>query len=106
MPRFFLGTDSAPHATDTKENACGCAGCFTAPVALSCLAEIFEAEDRLDRLEGFVSKHGPAFYGLPENESTITLEKGPALEMPDAVPTGAGPVTVFNPGRPLHWRVI
>lgn len=103
--RFFLGTDSAPHATDTKENACGCAGCFTAPVALACLAEIFEAEGALDRLEGFVSKHGPAFYGLPENTDTLTLEKGDPIDIPEAVQTGAGPVTVFNPGRPVTWRV-
>ncbi len=104
-PRFFLGTDSAPHATDTKENACGCAGCFTAPVALACLAEVFEGEGRLDRLEGFVSKHGPAFYGLPENKGTLTLEKGEPVSIPDTVATGAGPVTVFNPGRPVSWRV-
>ena len=104
-PRFFLGTDSAPHATDAKENACGCAGCFTAPVALSCLAEIFEAEGALDRLEGFASIHGPAFYRLPVNDETITLTKGDPIEVPEAVETGAGPVTVFDPGTPLHWRV-
>ena len=104
-PCFFLGTDSAPHATDAKENACGCAGCFTAPVALSCLAEIFEAEGALDRLEGFASIHGPAFYRLPVNDETITLTKGDPIEVPEAVETGAGPVTVFDPGTPLHWRV-
>jgi dihydroorotase len=104
-PRFFLGTDSAPHATHTKENACGCAGCFTAPVALSCLAELFESEGALERLEGFVSLHGPAFYGLPANGATITLEKGEAVEFPRTIDTGVGSVTVFDPGRPLHWRV-
>lgn len=103
--RFFLGTDSAPHATDTKENACGCAGCFTAPIALSCLAETFEDAGALDRLEGFTSLHGPAFYGLPVNEATLTLSKGEALTLPTEVATGAGPVTVFDPGRPLHWQV-
>ena len=103
-PRFFLGTDSAPHATDTKENACGCAGCFTAPVALSCLAEVFEEAGALDKLEGFASLHGPAFYGLPVNDDTITLEKGDSIEFLETVLTGAGPVTVFNPGRRLRWR--
>ena len=63
--RFFLGTDSAPHARDTKEAACGCAGVFTAPVAMACLAHVFEAEGALDRLEAFASLHGPAFYRLP-----------------------------------------
>lgn len=105
-PNYFLGTDSAPHATDTKENACGCAGCFTAPVALGCLAEVFEAAGALARLEDFASKTGPAFYGLPVNDAEITLEKGAALDIPEAVPTGAGPVTVFNPGTPVHWRVV
>ncbi len=103
--RFFLGTDSAPHATDTKENACGCAGCFTAPIALSCLAELFEEERALDRLEAFASLNGPAFYGLPVNDEQITLTKGDPIDWPREVPTGAGPVTVFDPARPLHWRV-
>ncbi len=104
-PRFFLGTDSAPHATHTKENACGCAGCFTAPNALSCLAEIFEDADALDRLEAFTSLNGPAFYGLPPNESTITLTRGAPVDLPHEIETGAGQVTVFDPGRPLHWQV-
>lgn len=102
--RFFLGTDSAPHTTDTKEAACGCAGCFTAPVALACLAEVFEEAKALDKLEGFVSLHGPAFYGLPVNDDTITLERV-AAEPLSSVETGAGPVTVFDPGRPVNWRV-
>ncbi len=105
-PRFFLGTDSAPHATDTKENSCGCAGCFTAPVALSCLAELFDEQNALDRLEGFTSLHGPGFYNLPKNENRITLEKGEPIDWPASIETGAGLVTVFDPGRPLHWRVI
>ncbi len=104
-PRYFLGTDSAPHATHTKENACGCAGCFTAPIALSCLAETFEAEGKLELMEAFVSENGPRFYGLPLNEGTVTLTKGEPLAIPEKVETGAGPVTVFNPGCPLHWRV-
>jgi len=104
-PRFFLGTDSAPHTTDTKETACGCAGCFTAPVALSCLAEVFDEQNALNRLEGFTSLYGPAIYRLPENEDMITLEKGDPIEWPRSIETGTGPVTVFDPGRPLHWRV-
>jgi len=104
-PRFFLGTDSAPHVDAAKETACGCAGIFTAPVALPVLAEVFEAEGALDRLEGFTSRHGPAFYGLPVNEETVTLEKGEAAAPPARVETGDGPVTVFDPGFPLHWRL-
>ena len=105
-PRFFLGTDSAPHPTHAKEAECCAAGCFTAPVALSCLAELFEAEGALDRLEAFISLNGPGFYGLPVNDDRITLEKGAAIENPQRIDTGAGPVTVFDPGRPLHWRVV
>ncbi len=105
-PRFFLGTDSAPHAVHKKEAECCAAGCFTAPVALACLAELFEEAGALDRLEGFVSRHGSAFYRLPVNDDTLTLEKGDPLDLPKSVETGAGPVTVFDPGRPLHWRVV
>ena len=103
--RFFLGTDSAPHATDTKENACGCAGCFTAPIALSCIAEVFDDAGALDRLEAFTSLNGPAFYGLPPNTDRITLTKGAPIPMPGPVPTDTGTVTVFDPGRPVHWQV-
>jgi dihydroorotase len=105
--RFFLGTDSAPHARHAKEAACGCAGVFSAPVALACLAQVFEAEGALGRLEGFASLHGPAFYRLPPNEQRITLERsaGP-LALPAEVATGDGPVVVFDPGFPLHWRVL
>ena len=105
-PRFFLGTDSAPHPTDRKEAECCAAGCFTAPVALSCLAQVFEEAGALERLEGFTSLHGPAFYGLPVNEDEITLERGEEIDTPRAVETGAGPVTVFDPGRPVYWRVL
>jgi dihydroorotase len=105
-PRFFLGTDSAPHARDTKECACGCAGVFTAPNALACLAHVFEAEGALDRLEGFASLHGPAWYGLPPNPGRITLERSDAsVPYQRQIETGAGPVVVFDPGFPLHWRV-
>ena len=105
-PRFFLGTDSAPHPTHRKEAECCAAGCFTAPIALSCLAEIFDEAGALDKLEGFASLHGPAFYGLPVNDAQIVLEKGDPIDLPEAVETGAGPVTVFDPGKPLHWRVV
>jgi dihydroorotase len=104
--RFFLGTDSAPHATHTKEAACGCAGVFSAPVALACLAHAFEEARALDRLEAFASLHGPAFYRLPPNDERITLTREDTpWTPPAAVETGAGPVTVFDPGFPLHWRV-
>ncbi len=104
--RFFLGTDSAPHPDGLKEHACGCAGCFTAPVALAVVAAVFEAAGALDRLEGFVSRHGAAFYGLPENAGTLTLRRGEALPPAGKLVTGAGPVTVFDPGFALHWKVV
>jgi dihydroorotase len=104
-PSYFLGTDSAPHVDKLKEAACGCAGCFTATNTLSVLAEVFEQEGALDRLEGFVSLHGPAFYRLPANEDRITLRRGGPVPYPAKIETGDGPVTVFDPGFPLHWRV-
>ena len=103
--RFFLGTDSAPHADAAKESACGCAGCFTATNTLSVLAEVFDGAGALERLEGFTSRHGAAFYGLPANEGKLTLEKGDPVDYPAKIETGAGPVTLFDPGFPLHWRV-
>ncbi len=102
--RFFLGTDSAPHPDGAKESACGCAGCFTAANALPLLATLFDAEGALDRLAGFVSRHGAAFYGLPVSDATLTLENLPPA-LPGHIETGAGPVTVFDPGFPLTWRV-
>ena len=106
-PRFFLGTDSAPHARGAKEAACGCAGVFSAPVALPWLAQVFEEEGALDRLEAFASLNGPAFYRLPANDSRLTLARSDApVAVPAAVETGAGPVVVFDPGTPLHWCVI
>lgn len=103
--RFFLGTDSAPHIDALKEHACGCAGCFTATNTMSVLAEVFEQDGALDRLEAFTSLNGPAFYRLPANEATITLTKGDPVAYPTKIFTGSGPVTVFDPGYPLHWRV-
>ena len=105
-PSFFLGTDSAPHTDAAKLQPCGCAGCFTATNTLSILAHVFEEDGALDRLEGFASRHGPAFYRLPVNDDTITLVKSsdPVI-YPDHIDTGEGPVTVFDPGFPLYWSV-
>jgi len=103
--RFFLGTDSAPHPDHLKEHACGCAGCFTATNAMSMLAEVFEQDGALDRLEAFTSLNGPAFYRLLPNEARITLTKGEPVTYPAKIEGGAGPVTVFDPGFALHWSV-
>ncbi|MGB0497594.1 MAG: dihydroorotase [Rubricella sp.] len=103
--RFFLGTDSAPHTDPNKESACGCAGVFSATNTMSCLAHVFEEEGALDRLEGFASLHGPAWYGLPVNEDTITLRKGDPAAYPPKLDTGDGPVTLFDPGVELRWHV-
>jgi dihydroorotase len=106
-PRYFLGTDSAPHVDALKEQACGCAGCFTATNTLPILAHVFEEEGALDRLEGFASRHGPAFYGLPVNRATIRLEKrADPCTWPAKIVTDAGPVSVFDPGFPVHWHVV
>ncbi|WP_417770592.1 dihydroorotase [Stappia sp.] len=105
-PRFFLGTDSAPHTDPLKESACGCAGIFTAPNAMACLAHVFEEENALDRLEAFASLNGPAFYRLPPNEGRLTLLRQDApCAFPDKIDTGDGVVTVFDPMVPIHWSV-
>lgn len=104
-PRFFLGTDSAPHARLTKERDCGCAGCFTAPNALSLYAEVFEELGALDRLEAFASRFGAAFYGLPESSSTLTLRREPSpvpQRMEYIDPDGIVP---FAAGRQLAWSL-
>ncbi|WP_431300046.1 dihydroorotase [Tabrizicola sp. BL-A-41-H6] len=104
--RFFLGTDSAPHVDALKEHACGCAGCFTATNTMPILAHVFEEEGALDRLEAFASLNGPAFYRLPANEARMTLSKrATANAFPEKILSEAGPVTVFNPGFPVHWHV-
>lgn len=104
---FFLGTDSAPHIDPLKLSACGCAGIFSATNTMSCLAHVFEEENALDRLEAFTSLNGPAFYGLPLNEDRIELEKSAdPVDYPARIETGDGPVTVFDPGFPLLWRVV
>lgn len=102
--RFFLGTDSAPHPDHLKEHACGCAGCFTATNTMPLLAHVFEGEGALDTLEGFASLNGPAFYGLPANDDTITLTKSDQpTSFPEKIACEAGPVTVFDPGVPVYW---
>lgn len=103
--RFFLGTDSAPHLDPLKLQACGCAGIFSATNTLSCLAEVFDAAGALRKLENFVSLNGPKFYRLPPSSETIRLIKGEPVIYPDAIQTADGPVTMFDPGFPLHWRV-
>ena len=100
--RFFLGTDSAPHTDANKLLPCGCAGCFTAPNTMSILAEVFEQDGALDQLEAFTSLNGPAFYGLPVNEDTLTLVRE-TPKFPTHIDTPDGPVTVFDPAMPLHW---
>jgi dihydroorotase len=100
-PKFFLGTDSAPHAVHTKEAACGCAGIFNAPYALESYIQVFDEEGALDRFEGFASEHGPNFYGLPLNDATITLERGETV-----VPDKIGEVVPFHAGETLGWRLV
>ena len=104
-PRFFLGTDSAPHTDANKLLPCGCAGCFTAPNTLSILAEVFEQEGALERLEAFTSLNGPAYYRLPANDATITLTRS-APSYPSEISTPDGPVTVFDSDMPLNWSVL
>jgi dihydroorotase len=103
-PAFFLGTDSAPHAVPTKETACGCAGIFTAPVALELYAEVFEEEAALDRFEAFASLNGPAFYRLPANERRVTLRREP-WTVPERIGDGADAVAPFRAGETLRWRL-
>lgn len=103
-PKFFLGTDSAPHARHSKETACGCAGCYTAHAAMAMYAEAFEAAGALDRLEGFASCWGPDFYGLPRNQRTITLTKAPA-QVPWEFPFGEDRLTPLRAGETLPWRL-
>lgn len=103
-PRFFLGTDSAPHAAPLKEHAAACAGCYTALSALELYAEAFEAAGALDRLEGFASRHGPAFYGLPVNAGTVTLRREP-WTLPEALPFGSTVLKPLRAGETLAWRL-
>ncbi|AXY43323.1 dihydroorotase [Halomonas sp. JS92-SW72] len=104
-PKFFLGTDSAPHAQGDKESACGCAGAYTAPAAIELYAEAFEAAGALARLEGFSSHFGPDFYGLPRNADTITLVREP-WQLPTSLPYAAGQrIVPLRAGETLAWKL-
>lgn len=102
--RFFLGTDSAPHAVHTKYAACGCAGCYTALHAMEMYTEAFAQAGALDKLEAFASLNGPAFYGLPVNEGTITLERQD-WTLPETVPFGEHQLVPLNAGETIHWKM-
>lgn len=104
-PRFFLGTDSAPHPTAAKQSSCGCAGSYTAHAALELYALAFDAAGALDRLEGFASEFGPDFYGLPRNDDNVTLERRP-WTVPECLALGEGSLVPLLAGESLDWRVI
>ena len=103
--RFFLGTDSAPHIKGSKENACGCAGCYTAWHAMPLYAEAFEAANALDRLEDFASHFGPDFYGLKRNTEKLVLKKESQV-IPDEFPMGSGTVVPLRSGETLSWSIV
>jgi len=102
--KFFLGTDSAPHTQSAKENACGCAGAYTAFAAIELYAEAFEQANALDKLEGFASHFGPDFYGLPRNSDTITLVRED-WQVPTTLALGDNPLVPLCAGETLHWQV-
>ncbi len=102
--KFFLGTDSAPHAKHTKENACGCAGMYTAHAALPLYAEVFDAAGALDQFEAFASLNGPAFYGLPVHSGSVTLVKE-SWTVPAEYPCGANPVVPLRAGESIAWQL-
>ncbi|HEY1226340.1 MAG TPA: dihydroorotase, partial [Ramlibacter sp.] len=103
--RFFLGTDSAPHAVHAKESACGCAGCYTALHAMELYATAFEQAGALDKLEAFASLNGPAFYGLPVNEGSVTLKRE-AWTIPASLPMGEHQLVPLDAGHQLHWKML
>jgi len=103
-PKFFLGTDSAPHVVGAKESSCGCAGLFNAPFALEAYAQVFDEEGALDRFEAFASLSGPAFYGLVANEGSVTLERSDAM-VPDRIAEGAEAVVPYGAGASFGWRL-
>jgi dihydroorotase len=104
-PRFFLGTDSAPHARHAKEAACGCAGIFSAHAGLELYAEAFEAAGRLDRLEAFASERGADFYRLPRNAGHVVLERA-EWSVPPSYPFGAGEIVPLRAGGTIGWRLV
>lgn len=103
--KFFLGTDSAPHAVGAKEAACGCAGIFNAPYALESYLAVFEEEGAIAQFEGFASEHGPRFYGLPLNEGTVTLERS-GTQVPDLIDANGTQIVPFHAGETLAWRYL
>jgi dihydroorotase len=103
--RFFLGTDSAPHAQGAKEHACGCAGCYTALHAMELYAEAFERAGALDKLEAFASLNGPAFYGLEPNEEKITLKRE-QWTLPQSLPFGETELVPLNAGETINWKMV
>jgi dihydroorotase len=103
-PKFFLGTDSAPHAREAKESACGCAGIFNAPFALESYAQVFDEHGALDSLEAFASENGPRFYGLPPNDGTITLERAD-VRVPERIEAGDIELIPFHAGETLRWKL-
>jgi dihydroorotase len=103
-PKFFLGTDSAPHAKNRKESGCGCAGIFSAHAAIELYATVFDLIDALDKLEAFASFHGPDFYGLPRNSGTLTLEKS-AQTIPDSYPMADESVVPLMAGQTIPWKI-
>ena len=103
--KFFVGTDSAPHARHAKESSCGCAGIFNAPYALESYAAVFEEEGALDKLEGFTSEHGARFYGLPLNEGTVTLERA-QTDVPERLGVGKMELAPFHAGAQLNWTFL
>ncbi len=104
-PKFFLGTDSAPHITETKENACGCAGCFSAPIALELYAEAFESANALAKLEGFASFYGADFYGLPRNKGAITLEKK-QWQIPASCGEAKSDIVPLKANETIGWEIV
>ena len=104
-PRFFLGTDSAPHARHTKENACGCAGIFSAHAGIELYAEVFDAAGRLDRLEAFASERGADFYGVPRNQESITLVRE-EWTVPASYPFGADELVPLRAGGKISWKLV
>jgi dihydroorotase len=103
-PKFFLGTDSAPHAVDRKESGCGCAGIFNAPFALESYAQVFEAEDALHNFDAFASENGARFYGLELNEGTVTLERA-EVSVPERLSPVGIAIVPFHAGETLRWRL-
>ena len=101
--KYFLGTDSAPHAVSAKESSCGCAGIFNAPYALESYATVFDEEGALDKFEAFASENGPHFYGLPLNEGTVTLERR-AVSVPESVDANGMPIVPFHAGEDIGWK--